>query len=208
MSFNIVVPDLGESVVEATIARWLKHEGDPVSVGEAVLVLETEKVDLEVGAEKEGVLSKIQQPDGADVKIGEILGVIDETGAKSAPAEKPAAPAKVSTPAPVEAPVETAKSGATPVAKRVASEKEVDLAQVEPSKPGARVTKSDVERFAETKQTPAPAHPLAPSAPPERKTRRFRRQHRMGAARNGSSSHAAAAPLPSGWSKHSTTPPC
>ena len=57
MPFNIVVPDLGESVVEATVARWLKHEGDPVSVGEAVVVLETEKVDLEVGAEKDGVLS-------------------------------------------------------------------------------------------------------------------------------------------------------
>ncbi len=53
MSINIVVPDLGESVVEATVARWLKNEGDPVAVGEALVVLETEKVDLEVGAEKE-----------------------------------------------------------------------------------------------------------------------------------------------------------
>ncbi len=167
MSFNIVVPDLGESVVEATIARWLKHEGDPVSVGEAVLVLETEKVDLEVGAEKEGVLSKIQQPDGADVKIGEILGVIDESGEKSAPADKPAAPAKVAAPAAVEQAVEAAKPAATPVAKRVASEKEVDLNQVEPSKPGARVTKNDVERFAESQQVPAPARPAASSAPLE-----------------------------------------
>ncbi len=171
MSFNIVVPDLGESVVEATIARWLKHEGDPVSVGEAVLVLETEKVDLEVGAEKDGILSKIQQPDGADVKIGEILGVIDESGAKSAPAEKSAASTKAAAPASVEAPAEAAKPAATPVAKRVASEKEVDLAQVEPSKPGARVTKNDVERFAENKQpistSPAPALPAAPSTPLE-----------------------------------------
>jgi 2-oxoglutarate dehydrogenase E2 component (dihydrolipoamide succinyltransferase) len=168
MSFNIVVPDLGESVVEATIARWLKHEGDPVSVGEAVLVLETEKVDLEVGAEKDGVLAKIEQQDGADVKVGEVLGVIDESGAKAAPAEKPAASAKAApVPSPiVETPAEPQKSAATPVAKRVASEKEVDLTQVEPSKPGARVTKSDVERFAENKQ-PVTALPATSSTPLE-----------------------------------------
>ncbi len=86
MSFNIVVPDLGESVVEATIARWLKHEGDPVSVGEAVVVLETEKVDLEVGAEKDGVLATIQQPDGTDVKVGDVLGVIDDSAGQPAAA--------------------------------------------------------------------------------------------------------------------------
>ncbi|MBE2271446.1 MAG: dihydrolipoyllysine-residue succinyltransferase, partial [Anaerolinea sp.] len=57
MAFEIKVPDLGESVVEATVARWLKNEGDPVAVGEAVVVLQTDKVDLEVGAEKSGVLS-------------------------------------------------------------------------------------------------------------------------------------------------------
>src|SRR5215216_3043377 len=88
MPFNIVVPDLGESVVEATVSRWLKREGDPVKVGEPVLVLETEKVDLEVGAEKDGVLASIAQPDGTDVKIGEILGVINE-GSKTATSEKP-----------------------------------------------------------------------------------------------------------------------
>ena len=169
MSFNIVVPDLGESVVEATIARWLKHEGDPVSVGEAILVLETEKVDLEVGAEKDGVLTKIQQPDGTDVKVGEVLGVIDESRAKAVPAGKTAAPAKVAAPPAVEQPAESAKPAATPVAKRVASEKEVDLTQVEPSKPGARVTKSDVERFAENNQPAAPVQPSIPTPSLERK---------------------------------------
>ena len=170
MSFNIVVPDLGESVVEATVARWLKHEGDPVSVGEPVVVLETEKVDLEVGAEKDGVLAKIEQQDGADVKIGEVLGVIDESGQKAAPSAKPAqqsapaAPAKIAMTQQTEVP----KPAATPVAKRVASEKEVDLAQVEPSKPGARVTKSDVERYvdAQQKSAPAPAPARPPTPPP------------------------------------------
>ncbi len=73
MATPIVVPSLGESVVEATVARWLKNEGERVSVGQAVVVLETDKVDLEVGAEKDGVLAKIERPAGSDVKIGDIL---------------------------------------------------------------------------------------------------------------------------------------
>ena len=61
MPTNIVVPELGESVVEATVAKWLKKEGDRVSVGEPVVELETEKIDLEVGASQAGVLAKIAQ---------------------------------------------------------------------------------------------------------------------------------------------------
>ncbi len=164
MPFNIVVPDLGESVVEATIARWLKQAGDPVSVGEAVVVLETEKVDLEVGAEKDGVLASIAQPDGADVKIGDVLGVIDESA-------KAAAPEKTAATSPAPSAPEAAKeperpAAATPVAKRVASEKEVDLGQVEPGKRGGRVTKSDVERYAESQQAPAAPAPAAPRTAP------------------------------------------
>ncbi len=159
MPFNIVVPDLGESVVEATIARWLKHEGDPVSVGEPVVVLETEKVDLEVGAEKDGVLANIAQPEGSDVKIGDVIGVINEGAAMNAastlPAEPPAAPA---------APESHAQPTATPVAKRIANEKEVDLTQVESSKPGQRITKADVQRYIET-QAPAPQQ-ARPTPPP------------------------------------------
>ncbi len=167
MSFNIVVPDLGESVVEATVARWLKHEGDSVKVGEAVVVLETEKVDLEVGAEKDGVLSKIEQQDGADVKIGEVLGTIDEASEKTAAPSKPmATPANADAPAPAKIAVmsEQAQPAATPVAKRVASEKSVDLTQVEPSRPGARVTKNDVERYADAQQKPVATSPVAPPA--------------------------------------------
>ncbi len=166
MAFNIVVPDLGESVVEATVSRWLKHEGDPVSVGEALLVLETEKVDLEVGAEKDGVLTKIEQPDGTDVKVGDVLGVIDETAEKPAASAQPAEPAQ----APAQAAPEPAKAvEATPVAKRIASENAVDLAQIAPGKPGGRVTKDDVERYVEAQHQPAPAsvpQPVRPPTPP------------------------------------------
>ena len=78
---NIVVPELGESVVEARIAKWLKKPGDRVEVGEAVVELETEKIDLEVSAEKSGVIASIARQEGDDVKIGELLAVVDESGA-------------------------------------------------------------------------------------------------------------------------------
>ena len=73
---KIVVPQLGESVVEARVARWLKKEGDAVAAGEPIVELETEKIDLEVGAEQAGVLVKIARQEGEDVKVGEVLGTI------------------------------------------------------------------------------------------------------------------------------------
>src|ERR671913_1381993 len=90
---NIVVPQLGESVVEARVARWLKKEGDAVTAGEPIVELETEKIDLEVGAEQTGVLEKIARQEGEDVKVGELLGTIAEGAgaAASAPAAAPAA---------------------------------------------------------------------------------------------------------------------
>ena len=103
MPIKIVVPELGESVVEATVARWLKREGDHVAVGEAVADLETDKVNLEVGAERTGVLVRIERKEGEDVKVGDVLGVIEE-----APPQEP-----MRTPA-----EERAK--ATPVAKSLA----------------------------------------------------------------------------------------
>ena len=67
---NVVVPQLGESVNEARVARWLKHEGDHVETGEALVELETDKIDLEVGADHAGVLSSIKHREGDDVKVG------------------------------------------------------------------------------------------------------------------------------------------
>ena len=78
---NIVVPELGESVVEARIARWLKKAGDQVEVGDPLVELETEKTNLELSAEKRGVITSIARKEGEDVKIGELLAVVDENGA-------------------------------------------------------------------------------------------------------------------------------
>jgi 2-oxoglutarate dehydrogenase E2 component (dihydrolipoamide succinyltransferase) len=78
MASKIIVPEMGESVMGATVARWLKREGERVAAGEAVVELETEKVDLEVAAEKPGVLAEISRHEGEEVKIGEVLGLIEE----------------------------------------------------------------------------------------------------------------------------------
>src|SRR6187401_2623353 len=101
---NIVVPELGESVVEARIARWLKKAGDRVEVGEPVVELETEKIDLEVSAEKSGVIASIARQEGDDVKIGELLAVLDESGAAAAPAVSSAPAASAPAPTPASAP--------------------------------------------------------------------------------------------------------
>jgi len=97
MSVNIVVPEMGESIVDARVAKWLKNEGDAVSAGEALVELETDKVDVEVSAPKGGVLEKIAHAKGDDVKIGDVLGMIADgqsalTNAAGAPPPAAAAP--------------------------------------------------------------------------------------------------------------------
>src|SRR5689334_16011506 len=88
MSTNILVPELGESVVEARVAKWLKKAGDAVTAGEPLVELETEKIDLEVSADRAGVLSDIKHQEGADVKVGEVLAILEESSNGSAAAAK------------------------------------------------------------------------------------------------------------------------
>ena len=79
---NIVVPEVGESIVDARVAKWLRKEGESVAAGDALVELETDKIDLEVPAPQGGVLKRIDRKDGEDVKVGEVLGVIEERGAQ------------------------------------------------------------------------------------------------------------------------------
>jgi 2-oxoglutarate dehydrogenase E2 component (dihydrolipoamide succinyltransferase) len=159
MSVDIVVPEVGESIVDARVARWLKKEGDAVAAGEPLVELETDKIDVEVTAPKAGVLSRIAHGDGADVKIGEVLGAIDE-GATGATGTAGSASA-------------TGAPAATPSARRLAREQEVALESVRPS--GPRVTKADIERAlggtdagtaATARASERPAAPPPPEAPP------------------------------------------
>ncbi len=92
MPTRIVVPEMGESVVSAIVARWLKDDGATVAAGEAVVELETEKVNLEVAAEAAGILA-IAKPAGAEVRPGDVLGTIAEGAAPVSPAAETAAPA-------------------------------------------------------------------------------------------------------------------
>jgi 2-oxoglutarate dehydrogenase E2 component (dihydrolipoamide succinyltransferase) len=175
MASKILVPELGESVLEATVGRWLKHEGEPVSVGEPLVELETEKVDLEVGAEKSGVLSRVEKPQGADVRIGDVLGVIDESGsagvspATMKPEPKPGEPQAASSEPRVEkapeprSPSPESRAAATPSARRLARERGVDLDEVAPHEPGGRVTAEDVQSHLQGKGVEVAPSPAPPS---------------------------------------------
>jgi 2-oxoglutarate dehydrogenase E2 component (dihydrolipoamide succinyltransferase) len=169
MPANIVVPEVGESIVEARVARWLRNAGDVVALGDPVVELETDKVNLEVPAPQAGVLSRIDHQAGADVKIGEVLGVIDESGAATAAPAKAAA-AQPAPAAPAKAP-ETDRTRATPTAKKAAEQNEVDLAAVRGTGVAGRVMRRDVEEAAQAPaaraNAPAPAAPAAtPAAAP------------------------------------------
>ena len=83
MSEKIVVPSLGESITEATVAKWLKKEGDSVEVDEPIVELETDKVNLEVPSPIDGILSEISSKDGETVEDGALLGSISQNGSQS-----------------------------------------------------------------------------------------------------------------------------
>lgn len=189
MAVEIKVPELGESVVEATVARWLVKAGDTVKAGDAVVALETDKVDLEVPATTDGVLASIVAEEGQDVQIGDVLGTIDtdaagEPSSAAAEAREPAADksevAAAAQPPADKASADKASADAlsatsdriTPVAKRMAQEEGIDLAEISGSGAGGRVTKEDVARHLRSRQeepaqaAPAPASQPQPSALP------------------------------------------
>jgi len=148
---SIKVPPLGESIVEATVARWLKKEGDAVAAGDTLVELETGKVTVEVPALKAGVLSRQVKHDGDVVAVDDILGEIDESASgasrpparSAATAEAASTPPATSTGAPP-APVTTAEVRASPAAKRVAAEAGIDLAAIAGTGRGGVVSKPDV----------------------------------------------------------------
>jgi|RhiMethySRZTD1v2_1073278.scaffolds.fasta_scaffold00057_31 2-oxoglutarate dehydrogenase E2 component (dihydrolipoamide succinyltransferase) len=190
---NIVVPVLGESIVEARIAKWLKKPGDHVEVGEPLVELETEKTNLELSAEKRGVITSIARKEGEDVKIGELLAVVDENGAGAA---TPAASGNGSKASAAPAPPPPAPAAddrrATPTARRMAEDHKVDLGGVQGTGAAGRVTKQDVKNAIEPaaptsdkvapasapselrRGEPTTARPLAPTRSGDRTEERVR----------------------------------
>ena len=173
MSVEIKVPSLGESVTEATVARWMKKAGDAVAADEPIVELETDKVSLEVPSPVAGVIEEIIVEEGADVEVGALIGRIAEGAAPVAKSEGAAeAQAKESGSAAsssdADRPAASSAAGATggdagtgPAARKIADEKGVDLASVQGTGPKGNVTKGDVLQAAS-----APAKPAAPAAAP------------------------------------------
>jgi 2-oxoglutarate dehydrogenase E2 component (dihydrolipoamide succinyltransferase) len=159
---DIVVPTLGESVSEATVAKWLKKSGDNVKKDETLVELETDKVSVEVSAPEAGVLTDIVASEGATVTIGALLGRLGAAGASPAPKQ---AEAKQAPPAAV-APAPPANGGAQPAppsVQRIAAEGGVNVANIAGTGRDGRPTKADAMTALENR-APAPASPT-PAAP-------------------------------------------
>jgi 2-oxoglutarate dehydrogenase E2 component (dihydrolipoamide succinyltransferase) len=183
----IKVPQLGESIVEATVSRWLKNEGDAVAEGDNLVELETDKITVEVPALSSGVLKKRAVNEGDVVTVDQVLGELEEgataTKSPSAAASAPAAPSAappVAAPAPAPAAAASAPASGqakvSPAAQRVAAEQKVDLSTVQGTGRGGVISKPDVIEqggkgaapaalVSAPARAPAPASSAAPSAP-------------------------------------------
>ncbi len=171
MAKNIVVPHLGDSVIEATIIKWTKQQGDTVRLGETVVELETEKANFEVAAEATGILASVAKKADEDVEVGDILGTIEvseskkdtKSGEEEPPKKTEASPQPQTEEIPQEKqPEEEPKTRVTPVARNIAEQNEVDLSQVVPE--GNRITKDDVEKHLESQK---PGEEIPQETPPE-----------------------------------------
>src|SRR6266480_3779334 len=196
-TIDVVMPQMGVSVSEGTVTKWLKQQGEQVEADEPLLEISTDKVDTEVPSPGTGVLSEILVQEGATVDVGTKLAVIGGDGASAQPAEpaepvqqdapsEPAtaeaaaeteaassgespAPTAPSEPAPAqaEAPSTNSKTFVSPVVAKIASEHGVDPSQVQGTGRGGRVTKKDILNFIESGGQAAPAAPAQPAAPAE-----------------------------------------
>jgi 2-oxoglutarate dehydrogenase E2 component (dihydrolipoamide succinyltransferase) len=190
MSVEIVVPTLGESVTEATVAQWLKKQGEQVGRDEPVVELETDKVTLEVNAPAAGVISEVKVPEGENVEVGAVLGTIEEGAqAEAKPAEETAKPEKAepekteAEPAKEEAPAkeeppataaeaETAEAEGTvmPAARKMIDDHGLDAGEIKGTGKGGRITKEDVLAYLE--EGKAEAAPAAKEAAPAKEEKK------------------------------------
>src|SRR5215207_1196370 len=164
MPTNVVMPQLGESVVEGTVSKWLKAEGDAVHEFEPLLEISTDKVDSEIPAPADGVVLKINVREGETVERGTLLAVIGQPGENPADAPPVVSPHGHAQAAPVPsrqettAPLQNGSSAngkpeytghVTPVVARMAAEHHLDLSQITGTGRDRRITKKDVEAYLE-----------------------------------------------------------
>ena len=178
---SVKMPQLGETVIEGTILKWLKQEGDDVAIDEPLFEISTDKVDTEVPASEAGVLTKILVPEGSTVAVGTEVAEISGSGgaspstpvespqaepaAPAAPAAPPPTPSQAIAPSPAEAlPDRGPRSQIlSPLVRKLAAEQNVDLSQVAGTGSGGRITKGDIEAFVSAGGA-APAGVAAPAA--------------------------------------------
>lgn len=181
MATDIVMPQMGESIVEGTITKWLKKPGDKIQRDEPLFEISTDKVDAEIPAPASGVLQEIKVTEGTTVQVNTVVGTISSDGegaavktgpaaekkaAPAAPAPKAAAPAPVPTPAPAPTPAKHEvedHARSSPLVRKIAREHNVDLGQVKGSGLGGRITKEDILAFIEGQEKGAPAVASAPA---------------------------------------------
>ncbi|MEK6745758.1 MAG: 2-oxoglutarate dehydrogenase complex dihydrolipoyllysine-residue succinyltransferase [Pseudomonadota bacterium] len=154
MAGEIIVPSLGESVSEATIAKWFKKVGDNVQMDEPLVELETDKVTMEVNATASGALKSINAAEGKTVAVGALLGIIDVGAAGNVSAPKAPVSAPVNTPAPATAPVATAPQ-AGPAARKMLEETGISASSIAGTGKDGRVTKGDIISTASAPASPA-----------------------------------------------------
>ncbi len=165
MAQDIIVPTLGESVAEATVSKWLKSVGEAVSVDEPLVELETDKVNVEVNAPADGVITAISAEEGADVEVGAVLGQFEVGGQGTASKAAPVAAATQTAPA-------SSGTSATPAARKLAADNGLDTGAIAATGAKGHVIKGDVlQELAADKpaatlaaapvSAPAPAAPLA-----------------------------------------------
>ena len=174
---DVVMPQMGESIFEGTITKWLKQAGDTVQRDEPLFEISTDKVDAEIPSPAAGVLSEIKVPAGSTVQINTVVAVIGgAAGAAKAPAAPAAAPVAAQAPAPTpKAPVAAAASvsaehvRSSPLVRKIARENNIDLGHVSGTGAGGRVTKEDVLGYlaqpGSAKLAPAPASAPTAAAP-------------------------------------------
>jgi pyruvate dehydrogenase E2 component (dihydrolipoamide acetyltransferase) len=188
MPTDIIMPQMGESIVEGTITKWLKKPGDKVQRDEPLFEISTDKVDAEIPAPASGVLQEIKVTEGTTVGVNTVVGTIAADGeaaaakpapAKAAPApQKPAekAPAKEeekqsapapapSAPAPAAHDDDQEEARSSPLVRKIAREHGVSLSQIPGTGLGGRITKQDIMQFIEGQGSSQPAPSAAPSAP-------------------------------------------
>jgi pyruvate dehydrogenase E2 component (dihydrolipoamide acetyltransferase) len=173
MPTEIVMPQMGESIVEGTITKWLKKPGDKVQRDEPLFEISTDKVDAEIPSPASGILQDIKVAEGTTVQVNTVVGIISADGepaaapAKAAP-PAPAAPEKKEPPPPKAQPAPVQESvpvahdegehaRSSPLVRKIAREHNVNLSEVQGTGLGGRITKQDIMAFLETSQAAAPA---------------------------------------------------